>query len=112
MVAQAEPAIPHPSPKMNSWLSTALVEVVNSVIASVTRGRPTPLKKPNIAHTAAPTNAPPMRGNQKAAASRSICGSKPKGARIRWRAAPTSTNSGAANAIAHSAVHTACPARA
>ena len=96
---------------MNTWFSSAFVTVVTMVISSVTRGRPTPLKKPNVAHTAAPRKAPPMRGNQKAEASRSISGSKPKGARIRCRAAPTSTNSGAAHAIAHSAVHTACAAR-
>ena len=96
---------------MNSWFKSALATVVTTVIRSVTRGRPMPLKNPNMAHPAAPTQAPPTRGNQNAAASCSTWLSNPNGARIRWRAAPTSTNSGAAQPIAHSAVHTAWPAR-
>ena len=68
---------------MNSWLSSALVTVATMLMASVTRGRPMPLKKPNIAHTAAARKAPPTRGNQNAEASCSTRLSKPKGARIR-----------------------------
>ena len=79
LVAQAEPAMPQPSPKMNSWFSSALASVVTRVIHSVRRGRPMPLKNPSVAHTAAPTNAPPTRGSQKAAASCSICGVKAEG---------------------------------
>ena len=96
---------------MNSWLSAALVSVVTSVMSSVMRGRPMPLKNPSSAHTAAPAEAPATRGYQNVAARSSTRGSKPKGTRIRCRAAPTSTNSGAAHAVAHSAVHSACDAR-
>ena len=110
VVAQPEPAMPQPSRKMNSWLSSAFASAVTQVTSSVARGRPMPLKKPNMAHTAAPRKAPPTRGNQKSPASRVISGSKPSGASSTCRAAPTATNSGAAHSVPQSAVHTARPA--
>ena len=111
LVAQAQPAMPQPKRKMNSWLSSALATVVTAVMSSVRRGRPVPLKNPSMAHRAAPLAAPPRRGNQKAPTRRSTSGSKPKGANSVWRAAPASTNKGSAHSVAQSAVQVAWLAR-
>ncbi len=81
-VAQAEPAMPPSSTKMNSQLSTAFTTATISVVASATRGREMPLKKPVMAQSATPIGAPSMRGCQKAIACYDTSGASPNGAKI------------------------------
>ena len=63
-VAQAEPATPRPKPKMNIWLNRALTTAATTLMASVNRVRPMPLKKPVSAQAARPAGPPTSRGNQ------------------------------------------------
>jgi len=67
------------------------------------------LKNPNMPTPGSDAGAADTRKPEREA-SCSTCGSNPNGARNQVARAPTSTNSGAAQAIAHNAVHTAWPA--
>lgn len=67
---------------MKSWFSSTFAQVMITVMITVVRGRPMPLKNPSTPHTATPSGAPATRGTQKRAAVSSMCWLMPKGARM------------------------------
>ena len=83
-----------------------------SVMRSVMAGRPMPLKKPSSDHSAMPSGAASMRGNQYARARSRVSLGMPKGEKIQNPVNASTANAGTVNSEAHSAVQVACEARA
>ena len=111
LVAQAEPAIPPSSSKMNSWLSTALMTATRPVVITAMRGREMPLKNPSTAQSATPSGAPSMRGCQNAMACSETSGARPKGANNSGPDQASKAKKGSVSALAVSATHVAWLAR-
>ena len=111
LVAHAAPATPQPSSKMKTWFRTAFTTPTMSVVATVTRGREMPLKKPRMAQSATPSGAPSMRGRQYSRAFCSTSASSPNGLSRRAPAKANAAKTGSVPAAPQRPTHVACPAR-